>query len=222
MLPDYAELHCLSNFSFLRGASHPEELVERAHALGYRALAITDECSVAGVVRAHLAAKDLKLPLIIGSEMTLVDGVKLVLLATDRESYGDLCQLITRGRRNAEKGTYRVTREDVAQHAQGLLALWVPPEDDDDAPAQARWVSATFAARAWLAAGLFARAQDARRVARLTDLGAAAGLRIVAAGDVHMHVRARRALQDTMTAIRLRKPLAECGYALFPNGERFL
>src|SRR3954463_14618024 len=96
-LPAYAELHCLSNFSFLRGASHPEELVERAHALGYGALAITDQCSVAGVVRAHGAAKDCKLPLVIGSEFTLADGLQVVLLATDRDSYGNLCQLITRG-----------------------------------------------------------------------------------------------------------------------------
>ena len=90
MLPPYAELHCLSNFSFLRGASHPEELVERAQALGYAALAITDECSVAGAVRAHLAAKDAGLPLVIGSEFALADGLKLVLYATDRETYGDL------------------------------------------------------------------------------------------------------------------------------------
>ena len=101
MLPAYAELHCLSNFSFLRGASHPEELVERAQALGYAALALTDECSLAGAVRAHLAAKELGLKLVIGSEFTLADGLKLALYATDRASYGDLAQLITRGRRNA-------------------------------------------------------------------------------------------------------------------------
>ena len=106
MLPTYAELHCLSNFSFLRGASHPEELVERAQALGYSALALTDECSVAGAVRAHLAAKEARLPLVIGSEFTLTDGLKLLLYATDRASYGDLTQLITRGRRNAKKGSY--------------------------------------------------------------------------------------------------------------------
>src|SRR5262250_1994535 len=111
MLPAYAELHCLSNFSFLRGASHPEELVERAHALGYSALAITDECSVAGAVRAHLAAKDLGFPLVIGSEFTLADGTELVLHATDRTTYGDLAQLITRGRRNAKKGSYALTRD---------------------------------------------------------------------------------------------------------------
>ena len=105
LLPAYAELHCLSNFSFLRGASHPEELVERAKSQGYAALALTDECSLAGAVRAHLAAKDAGLPLILGSELTLADGMKLVLLATDRASYGDLSQLITRGRRNAAKGT---------------------------------------------------------------------------------------------------------------------
>src|ERR687891_339650 len=117
MLAPYAELHCLSNFSFLRGASHPEELVERAHALGYGAIAITDECSVAGAVRAHLAAKEIGQRLVIGSEFTLIDGQKLVLLATDRDSYGDLSQLITRGRRAAVKGRYALTRDDVASLA---------------------------------------------------------------------------------------------------------
>jgi error-prone DNA polymerase len=105
-LPVYAELHCLSNFSFLRGASHPEELVERASALGYSALAITDECSVAGVVRAHVAAKKLGLKLIVGTELTLTNGLTLVLLATDRASYGRLCALITRGRMRTAKGAY--------------------------------------------------------------------------------------------------------------------
>src|SRR5438270_3254402 len=109
----YAELHCVSNFSFLRGASHPEELVARAHELGYAALAITDECSLAGVVRAHLAAKEVGLPLVIGTEVTLGDGTRLVLHATDRESYGDLAQLITRGRRKATKGRYALDRADV-------------------------------------------------------------------------------------------------------------
>src|SRR5438067_1703583 len=130
MLPPYAELHCLSNFSFLRGASHPEELVERAHALGYAALALTDECSLAGVVRAHLAAKEVGLKLVIGSEFTLTDGLKLALYATDRESYGDLAQLITRGRRNAKKGAYALTRDDVAALSSRCLALWLPSEPE--------------------------------------------------------------------------------------------
>src|SRR5215813_15033432 len=128
MIPSYAELHCLSNFSFLRGASHPEELVQRAQALGYAALAITDECSLAGAVRAHLAAKESRLPLLIGSEMTLDNGTKIVLLVTDRASYGNLAQLITRGRRSAAKGSYALTRDDDTAFAEGLLALWVPPD----------------------------------------------------------------------------------------------
>ena len=104
MLPAYAELHCLTNFSFLRGASQPEELVVRAAALGYAALAVTDECSVAGAVRAHIAAKEQALKLLIGTELRLEDGPKLVLLATNRAGYGNLAELITRGRRSAEKG----------------------------------------------------------------------------------------------------------------------
>src|SRR5438034_8299804 len=126
-LPPYAELHCLSNFTFLRGASHPHELVEQADSLGYAALAITDECSVAGVVRAHMAAKDRRLKLIIGSEFRLVCGLKLVALAIDRRGYGRLCRLITRGRRAAGKGQYSLTRAELeaAGLEQGFI-LWVP------------------------------------------------------------------------------------------------
>src|SRR5258705_9252438 len=130
-LPGYAELHCLSNFSFLRGASHPEELVEQAAALGYSALALTDECSLAGVVRAHVAAKEREkknekkkenesenekkkpLQLIVGTEIKLEDGMKLVLLATDRFSYGRISALITTGRRRSPKGGYSLSREDL-------------------------------------------------------------------------------------------------------------
>jgi error-prone DNA polymerase len=220
VLPPYAELHCLTNFSFLRGASHPEELVGRAHALGYAALAVTDECSLAGAVRAHLAAKEAGLPLVIGSEITLADGLKLVLYATDRQTYGDLAQLVTRGRRHAVKGTYRLTREDVAELAPRCPALWIPPAWPDRE--QSTWIADVFPGRAWIAAGLFARSGDRARLEALRTLSQACGLPLAAAGDVHMHVRARRALQDTLTAIRLRTPLAECGYALFPNGERHL
>src|SRR5262245_16925160 len=224
MLPAYAELHCLSNFSFLRGASHPEELVERAHGLGYRALALTDECSLAGVVRAHIAAKACGLSLVIGSEMTLADRTKLVLLATDRASYGNLSQLITRGRRNATKSEYALSRSDVEALAGGLLALWVPRTRAAaaEALATARWVARTFERRAWIAAELTIRAGDRHRLAQLAEWSSASGLPLVAAGDIHMHVRARRALQDTLTAIRLKAPLSECGHALFANGERHL
>src|SRR5690349_2858509 len=120
---EYAELHCLSNFTFLRGASHPEELVTRAHGLEYAALAITDECSLSGVVRAHEAVKrlpprmhapEVRLQLIIGTEITLEDELRLVLLATNRASYGHLCALITRGRMRAKKGSYRLARADLS------------------------------------------------------------------------------------------------------------
>ena len=152
-LPDYAELHCLSNFSFLRGASHPEELVARAAALGYAALALTDECSLAGIVRAHVAARAHKLKLIVGAELRLEDGPRLALLATDRRAYGALASLITTGRRRATKGAYRLARADVeAQAAHGLLALLL--EGD------AHWLAAHFPGRAWIAAELHCGAGD--------------------------------------------------------------
>ena len=115
-IPDYAELHCLSSFTFLRGASQPEELTTRAAELDYVALAITDECSLAGVVRAHVQAKQHDLPLIIGSEFRLEDKLRFVLLATDRASYGRLAALITLARRNASKGDYRLDRVELATH----------------------------------------------------------------------------------------------------------
>ena len=228
LLPAYAELHCLSNFSFLRGASHPEELVERAKAQGYAALALTDECTLAGAVRAHLAAKEAGLPLVIGSEFELADETKLVLLAADRESYGDLSQLVTRGRRQAKKGTYRLTRDDVAALAARCLALWLPALDpcaldrNERLRHDAGWVRDVFGDRAWIGVELLAQAGDGARLAQAQALSRVAGIPPVACGDAHMHVRARRALQDTLTAIRLRTPLAQCGHALFPNGERHL
>ena len=216
----YAELHCVSNFTFLRGASHPEELVARAQELGYEALAITDECSLAGIVRAHVEAKKCSLALIIGSEFRLDDGLRLVLLATDRESYGRLSALITRGRRSAVKGSYRLTRADLADGIEGCLALWLPgPEPDAD---EARWLATRFRGSLWIAAERLLEADDVARCEKLTLIAESLGLPIAAAGDVHMHERERRALQDTLTAIRLKTSVAEAGYALHPNGERHL
>src|SRR5688572_31999420 len=145
MIPNYAELHCLSNYSFLRGASHPEELVERAAELGYSALAITDECSVAGVVRAHVAAKKTKLRLIVGSELTLADGMKLVLLARDIRGYEALCGLITKGRRAAEKGAYRLERGDFEQTG-GLVGLLLSGRKEE-----AEWLARSFPDNAFIA-----------------------------------------------------------------------
>src|SRR5258708_534583 len=217
-LPDYAELHCLSNFSFLRGASHPEELVERAHALGYQALALTDECSFAGVVRAHLAAKACGLPLIVGSEILLQDGPKLALLATDRRSYGAISALVTTGRRRSKKGSYSLARADVETLAGSGALLLLCSEDERDA----RWAQEHFSGNAWLAVELHCGPNDRAKLEGLRRLSEKTGLPLVAAGDVHMHVRSRRRLQDVLTATRLGKPVAECGQALYPNAERSL
>src|SRR5688572_15401732 len=217
-LPDYAELHCLSNFSFQRGASHPEELVERAAALGYSALAITDECSLAGVVRAHSAAKERGLKLVIGSEIRLQEGLKLVLLATDRASYGAISALITAGRRRSKKGSYSLGFPDLETiRGKGVLILLI-----EGSEAQACWIAGRFAGDAWLAAELHCGPNDVARLNELKALSEKSGLPLVAAGDVHMHVRSRRRLQDVLTAVRLGKPVAQCGHALHPNAERHL
>ena len=226
--PGYAELHCVSSFSFLRGASQPEELVARAVALGYSALAITDECSVAGVVRAHLAARDAGLHLIIGSELRLECGTRLVLLARDRAGYAWLARLITRGRRAAEKGSYHLARADLEGAPKAsVYALWMPEgrrekEDERAAAERGRWFERAFGDAGLLAIELHADGDERERLARLTALGAELGLRCVATGDVHMHARGRRALHDVLTAIRLKTPVAGCGLALMSNGERHL
>ncbi|MFL6713877.1 MAG: error-prone DNA polymerase, partial [Sulfurifustis sp.] len=219
-LPAYAELHAISNFSFLRGASHPEELVDRAHALGLSALALTDECSVAGCVRAHLQAHGRGLKLIIGSELALADGPRLVLLAPDRAAYGDLSELITRGRRNAKKGAYHVTRADVAALGGRCLVLWLPDEAPDTEALG--WLRATFAGRVWIAVELLLSGHDRARLAQLRSLGERFGVPCVAAGDVQMHKRSRKRLHDVLTAIRLGTTVQTAGHALLPNGERCL
>ena len=221
LLPGYAELHCLSNFSFLRGASHPEELVQQAHAQGYAALALTDECSMAGVVRAHLAAKEVGLKLIVGTEVSLAAGPKLVLLAQNRDGYGRLCTLITRARRRAAKGRYELKMADLEAGLPDCLALLIPCNDVSD-NAAARWLAHCFPDRAWIAAELLRGPDDRARLAALQALSRHSGMPLVAAGDVHMHVRSRQPLQDTLTAIRLGNPVHDCGHALFSNAERHL
>ncbi|MCG8433887.1 MAG: error-prone DNA polymerase [Gammaproteobacteria bacterium] len=216
----YAELHCISNFTFLRGASHPEELVKTAARLGYRALAITDECSVAGVVRAHVAAKEHNMQLIIGSEFRLTDGLHLVVLATNRKGYGQLCRVITKGRMAEEKGTYRLTRKDFINGLPDCLVLWVPGVDQKFNALHGEWVKHTFGSRAWITVENLYLPQF--KEAYLRTLSKQFDLPLVACGDVHMHARGRRALQDTLAAIRLNTAVADAGFALYPNGERHL
>jgi len=216
----YAELHCLSNFSFQRGASDAKELFANAKRLGYSALAITDECSLAGIVRAHEAALDVDLKLLIGSEFRLPDGLHLVLLTPDHDAYTQLCRLITHGRRNAPKGRYALTRADFQHGLDRCLALWIPGERILEA--DARWLREHFSGRAWIGVTQLLQADDAERLDALQKLGRETGLPLVATGGVHYHERSRRRLHDVMTAIRLGCTVAEAGHALFPNGERHL
>ena len=218
--PGYAELHCLSNFSFQRGASSADELFRRAREQGYQALAVTDECTLAGIVRAWQAAKAHQLRLIVGSEVRLQEGPKLVLLVENLAGYQSLCALITRARRRAQKGEYQLFRDDLQQHHQGLLALWVA--DDCADMATGEWLRSVFSERLWLAVHLHRGSDDTQRLQHLRGLAAELGIRAVACGDVHMHVRGRRALQDCMTAIRQHCQVAEAGRFLFANGERHL
>ncbi|MCB1738431.1 MAG: PHP domain-containing protein, partial [Gammaproteobacteria bacterium] len=216
---DYVELHCLSNLSFLRGASHPEELVTRAAELGYAGLAITDECSVSGVVRAHEEARERGLQLIVGTELRTDERLRIVVLARDRLGYGHLSELISHARRAANKGEYTLDRNALIGLRHCLL-LWLPEIQPDIATGE--WLAARFAGRCWIAVELLGGPDDQARLYQLQTLGRQLGLPCVAAGDVHMHVAQRQPLQDTLTAIRLNTALADCGYALFPNAERHL
>lgn len=226
-LPDYAELHCVSNFSFQRGASHPHELVERASALGYRALALTDECSVAGVVRAHVRAKALGLHLIVGSEFAY-PGFRLVALARNAQGWGNLCQFITTARRSAAKGHYQMGPLSDVRQLQGCELLLVPDRTVENATdfvavgALLESARAEFGLKFWLVAELLLEPDDDLWLATLQQAGAAAGVPLVATGDVHMHVRSRKPLQDVITAVRLGRPVAQCGFALQPHAERHL
>lgn len=256
-LPRYAELHCLSAFSFLRGASEPAELVERACELGYEALAVTDECSLAGVVRAHKQLREMReaahhaleeaaneadkpdedieqpqlMKLLIGSEFLVRDDAgaprfKLVLIAQNLNGYGNLSQFITRLRRASPiKGEYTLHWRQIApERLTDCLALLVLPREASDAElaAPAHWLLRHFAGRAWIAVELHREASDALWLQRLQQLSEDTALPLVAAGDVHFHVRSRKALQDVMTATRLGRTVAECGFDLQPNAERHL
>ncbi|HEY3730283.1 MAG TPA: error-prone DNA polymerase [Steroidobacteraceae bacterium] len=226
-MPAYAELHALSNFSFLRGASHPAELITQAHALGYRALALTDECSLAGAVRAHEALRELQrapdaagFKLIIGAEFRARCGLKLVLLAPSQRAYAQICRLITLARRRSKKGEYQLARSDFESGLDDCLALW--PAAADARAAQAAWLRDFFPARGWLAVELHRGADDAARLTAALALAQASGLPAVASGDVHMHLRSRRPLQDVLTAIRHGCTLEQAALRLYPNAERRL
>ncbi len=240
-LPDYVELHAVSNFSFLRGASHAEELVQRALALGYGGLAITDECSLAGVVRAHLALREAQqakqagaeaFKLLIGSAFQVFEDAqdetpfRLIVLACHRWGYGLLSEFITRLRRATDgKGHARLERSQIRQGALGDCVLLMVPNRHapaDVIEAQARWLKQHFAGRCWLALELHNQLDDAVWLRTLRDVSKACRVPLVASGDVHMHARSRKPLQDVLTAIRIGKPLPECGLELERHAERHL
>jgi error-prone DNA polymerase len=243
MLPGYAELHCRSNHSFLSGASHPQELVARAHALGYAALALADECSLGGVVRAHAEAQRLGLHFIVGAEMALQrgpgagPGPRLVLLAQSRRGYGNLSQWVTVARRRAPKGQYVALMADVEGKVPntptlaGLpdcLALLVAaealasPQPFETLFAHALWLKTWFGSRAALSLSLLHHAHDALLVDITERVAALAGLPVVATGAVQMHLRSRKPLHDVLAATRLNCAVAEAGFALQPNAEAHL
>ncbi len=226
-LPGYAELHCLTNFSFLRGASAPESLVAQAAALGYHALAITDECSLAGIVRAHTEAKKRGLLLLVGSEFRIdpPEGAafRIVLIAQDREGYGNLCACITQARMQAPKGQYLLRPQEVSE-VPGCLAILIPAPDvsADALRIQVAWLATHYAQRGWVGISRLHRPGDVHLQQLSLHMARQHGLPCLAVGQVEMHKRSRKALHDVLAAIRLRQPVSSCGYALASNAEQHL
>ncbi len=225
----YVPLWCKSNFSFLDGASHPDELVEQAHALGIEALALTDRDGVHGMVRAHVKAKELGVRLIVGAEVTVDDAPQLstcVLLAADRTGYANLCRLITAGRLRRPKGESRVTWPEVCERAEGLIALWGGDRSLLVRGAEPRAVAGplreAFGDRLYAMAARHRRAEEVRREACLRGHAGRAGLPLVAATEVLYHTPARRDLQDVLTCIRHGVTLAAAGRLIRPNAEHDL
>jgi len=226
----YAELHARTNFSFLRGASHPDELVQRAAQLGLAALAVTDRHSLAGVVRAHIAAEQAGLKLLVGAEIEPEDTLPMVLLATDRASYGRLARLITRGSRRAEKGNCRLCLADIAQHAEGLIAgviLGSLEKAENGKPNKLDKIALLrdiFGDRCYLLAELHRGPDDRAFLEACRELSQRSGVPLAAAAGADYHVPARQRLHDVLTAIRLGCTVAEAERAgfLHPNAQRYL
>ena len=217
----YAELHCVSNFTFLRGASHPQELVRTASALDYRALAITDECSLAGVVKAHVAAQDCGLQLIVGSEFSL-EGQRLIILVSNRQSYAELSALITTARRRSSKGEYQLKWTDLSGNLPNSLLIWLPSGDLEPDHEVSERLSYWFKQRLWIGVEHLLDGNETHQYYYYRNLAALWQLPMVACGDVHMHSKERSALQDTLTAIHHNCSVMELGDRRFPNAERRL
>lgn len=221
----YAELQITSNFSFLRGGSHPQELVEQAVALGYSAIAITDRNTFAGIVRAHMMARNLPIQLIPACRLDVLDGTSLLAYPTDIAAYGRLSALLTLGNRRTEKGKCALYKNDVYAHSEGIFFIALPPEQlnpqfqfeqlflDD-----LKEYRQHFGQNLYVAASFPYAGQDAKRLFRLKQTG----IPLVACGDVHYHAPERRELQDILTCVREKKTIHTAGYLLHPNAERYL
>jgi len=225
----YVPLWCKSNFSFLEGASHPEELVEQAHALGLRSLALTDRDGVYGMVRAHVKAKELGVHLIVGSEVTIDDSVcpsTCVLLAMNRNGYANLCRLMTTGRLRRPKGEVGITWTEVCDRADGVIALWGGDQSalirDEEPRTVIAQMREAFGDRLYAGVSRHRRVEEVPQEACLRRNAENAGIPLVAATEVLYHTQARRDLQDVVTCIRHGVTLATAGRRTKPNAEHDL
>ncbi len=219
----YAELQVTSNFSFLRGAAHPQELVATAAALGHAAVAITDRNSLAGVVRAHVAAKQTAIRLVVGARLDFTDSPSVLCLPTDAGAYARLSRLLTLGKRRAAKGECHLTRADLYDHDAGQILIAAAPDSpDQNFVAWLKDLAGHARGRCYLAASHRYRGDDAARIARLAEIAETTRAPLVATNDVHYHVPERRALQDVLTCIRDHCTIDQAGLRLAANAERHL
>ena len=230
----FAELHCISNYSFLRGASHPEELVQQAHKLGYEAIAITDECSYSGLVKAYKTAKACGIKLICGAEFILDETLvspdtsatdsrcRLVLLAPNRQAYGQISSLISKLRKRSNKGSYYLTQQDLQVGLSECLGIWICEGQGVEQLSAIGTHLQSLMPRLWIGLGLFHDGQDLHKTASALTLSTALKLPIVAVNDVHTHCPDRQGLQNIVSAIRLKTDIHSLGYRGFCNAERTL
>ena len=221
----YAELQVTSNFSFLRGAAHPEELVAQAANIGLAAIAITDRNTLAGVVRAHLAARETGIRLVVGARLDFTDAQSLLCLPTDRAAYGRLSRLITLGRRRAPKGECHISLDDFLDHADGQLAIALPPEtrlSNAEFAGHLSKLARALPERCYLAGHNLLQGGDQRHLAALAAMANDHALPLIATNDVHYHTPQRRDAQDVLSAVREHCIVERAGFRLFPNAERHL
>jgi error-prone DNA polymerase len=218
----YAHLHTITNFTFLTGASHPGEYVERAHALGYDALAITDECSLAGVVKAFVVAEELSVKLIIGSRFTLSNGMQIVVIAPSRTAYAELSGFITLARRRAHKGAYEAHFEDLRFRLRSCLVIWIASPHATLAATVAAELNHAFKNRLWIGINHQLQGGEQWDFERWQALSWEYDIPLLACGEALMHSNERKPLQDVVTAIRHNTPIQEMGTHLEINGEAYL